>query len=181
MRGSVSKRCQCRTADGRRVKNCRKQHGSWSYTVDAGTDSTTGKRRQITRSGFRTKDFAEEALTAELTKLNTGTWTDDQRMTLGKWLDQWLAEMVAGGRSVNTIKNYRGHVRDAWKPYLATFYFETFAAVRSSPFSLPCLHRSTGTVRPATSGVESKSDPPQPLTDIAVPSGPLSRRLNGES
>ena len=118
MRGSVFKRCQCRDANGKRIKNCRKPHGSWAFVVDAGTDPGTGKRRQVPRSGFKTKTEAEDALTAELAKLNAGTWTDDRRMTLGKWLDQWLAELVAAKRSVNTVKNYRGHVRDAWKPLL---------------------------------------------------------------
>jgi integrase len=118
MRGSVFKRCQCRTPDGKRVKSCRKAHGSWAFVVDAGIDPATGKRRQIPRSGFRTKDEAEEALTAELAKLNSGTWTDDRRTTLGAWLDQWLGELAAAKKSVNTLKNYRGHVRDAWKPKL---------------------------------------------------------------
>ncbi|GII25466.1 site-specific integrase [Planosporangium mesophilum] len=118
MRGSVFKRCQCRDANGKRIKNCRKPHGSWSYVVDAGTDPETGKRRQITRSGFKTKPEAEDALTAELAKLNAGTWTDDKGMTLGRWLDQWLAELAAANRAVNTITNYRTHVRDAWKPQL---------------------------------------------------------------
>jgi integrase len=118
LRGSVFKRCQCRDGNGKRIKNCRKPHGSWAFTVDAGTNPATGKRRQITRSGFRTRVEAEEALTEELAKLNAGTWTDDRRMTLGKWLDQWLDELSAANRSVNTVKNYRGHVRDAWKPQL---------------------------------------------------------------
>ncbi|WP_438875035.1 tyrosine-type recombinase/integrase [Winogradskya consettensis] len=118
LRGSVYKRCQCRDAGGKRVKNCRKPHGSWGFTVDAGTDPATGKRRQIPRSGFKTKAEAEEALTAELAKLDAGTWVDDRNMTLGTWLDQWLGELIAAQRSVNTVKNYRGHVRDAWKPLL---------------------------------------------------------------
>ncbi len=118
MRGSVYKRCQCRDAEGKKVKSCRKPHGSYAYTVDAGTDPTTGRRRQITRSGFRTRDAAEEALTAELAKLNAGTWTDDRSITVAAWLDQWLAELKATDRAVNTITNYTTHVRDAWKPQL---------------------------------------------------------------
>src|SRR4051794_17651680 len=113
MRGSVSKRWQCRDGVGQRVKNCRKAHGSWSYTLDAGRDPATGKRRQIVRSGFRTRDLAETALTAELAKLAAGTWADDRSMTLGKWLDEWLDALVKAKKSVNTIKNHRGHIRDA--------------------------------------------------------------------
>ncbi|MBL7260655.1 Arm DNA-binding domain-containing protein [Actinoplanes sp. LDG1-01] len=86
--------------------------------MDAGTDPATGKRRQTTRSGYKTKTEAEDALTAELAKLNAGTWTDDRRMTLGRWLDQWIDALIAAKKSPNTIKNYRGHIRDAWKPQL---------------------------------------------------------------
>ena len=118
MRGSVLKRCQCRDRNGRRIKNCRKPHGSWSFTVDAGINPMTGKRRQITRGGYRTRDAAEEALTSELAKLNAGTWTDDKGMTVGEWLDRWLADLTAADRAVKTITNYQIHVRDAWKPHL---------------------------------------------------------------
>ena len=118
MRGSVFKRCQCRDGIGKRIKNCRKPHGSWTFTVDAGHDPDTGKRRQIMRGGYRTRDAAEEALTRELAQLNAGTWTDDKGMTVGEWLDRWLAELTAADRAVKTITNYRTHVRDAWKPQL---------------------------------------------------------------
>lgn len=118
MRGSVFKRCQCRTPEGKKVKSCRKPHGSWCFVVDAGTDPVTGKRKQIPRSGFKTKTDAEDALTAELAKLNAGTWTDDKGITVAAWLDQWLAELVAAKRAVKTITNYRTHVRDCWKPRL---------------------------------------------------------------
>lgn len=118
MRGSVFKRCQCRDAQGKRIKGCRKSHGSWAYTVDAGRDPNTGKRRQITRSGYRVREDADTALTKELAALDAGTWLDDRGTTLGGWLDQWLAELEAAGRAVKTVANYRGHVRDAWKPHL---------------------------------------------------------------
>ncbi|MEV0213552.1 tyrosine-type recombinase/integrase [Micromonospora sp. NPDC050695] len=118
MRGSVFKRCQCRDANGKRTKSCRKPHGSWAFTVDAGRDPATGKRKQITRSGYRTRDTADAALTKELASLDAGTWLDDRGTTLGAWLDQWLDELTAAGRAVKTVANYRSHVRDAWKPEL---------------------------------------------------------------
>ncbi|MGL5823412.1 MAG: tyrosine-type recombinase/integrase [Nocardioides sp.] len=118
MRGSIRKRCQCRDADGREVKGCRKAHGSWSFVLDVGRDPSTGRRQQVKRSGFRTRDEAEEALNEALTATSTGSWTDDKGITVGDWLDQWLGELAERGRSPKTLANYRGHVRDIWRPRL---------------------------------------------------------------
>ena len=116
-RGSVFKRCQCRDAHGRQVKSCCKDHGSWALKIDSGPDPTTGRRNQIHRSGFRSKSEALTAMTQVLNDLHRGTWVDDQSMTLGEWLTTWLAENSTR-RAVKTMANYRGHVRDVWRPRL---------------------------------------------------------------
>ena len=116
MRGSVHKRCQCRDENGKRLTNCRKKHGSWAYTIDVGKDPATGKRKQLVRSGFRTRDEAEHRMTGTLASLNAGTWTDDQGITVGEWLDTWLGEQAARGGSPKTLSGYRSHVEKVWKP-----------------------------------------------------------------
>ena len=116
MRGSVYKRCQCRDENGKRLRNCRKKHGSWAYTIDVGQDPATGNRRQVVRSGFRTRDEAEDQMTGALSSINAGTWTDDQGITVGEWLDQWLGEQAARGSSPKTLAGYRSHVDQVWKP-----------------------------------------------------------------
>ncbi len=116
MRGSVFKRCQCRDDDGGRVKNCRLAHGSWAYAIDTGPDAATGKRKQKVRSGFKTRQDAEHARAKELAAVLAGTWTDDQGVTVGEWLQRWLEELTERGLSPKTLANYRGHVRDVWQP-----------------------------------------------------------------
>ena len=86
--------------------------------IDAGASPTTGKRRQLTRSGFRTRDEADEAMTKELAALDSGTWTDDQGIKVGNWLDQWLDEFADRDRSPKTLALYRGHVENFWRPRL---------------------------------------------------------------
>jgi integrase len=120
-RGSVSKRCSCRVeVDGkpRRVSSCKMKHGSWGYTVDAGRDDVTGKRKQATRGGFRTKDEAEEAMNRVLVEISTGAWSDDKGMKLSGWLETWLEESDERDRAAKTMANYRGHVKNVWKPKL---------------------------------------------------------------
>ncbi|MFN0281759.1 MAG: hypothetical protein ACKVZ6_07280, partial [Kineosporiaceae bacterium] len=70
------------------------------------------------RSGFASRDAAEKALAGELSRLATGVWVDDRDLTLGWWLQTWLSMQGEAGRSVKTLANYHGHVRDIWTPAL---------------------------------------------------------------
>lgn len=67
------------------VRQFRKAHGSWSYVIDVGPDPQTRKRKQVTRSGFRTPDEADEAMTEALAVLDSGSWTNDRGIRPGEW------------------------------------------------------------------------------------------------
>lgn len=122
MNGSVFKRCPCKPdelptgADGRRLA-CKKRHGTWSWRLDAGDDPVTGKRRRPTGSGYKTREEAEAALSEERERVNRGTWTDDKRVTVGQWLDRWIARRE-GALKPSTITAYRSHVEGHLKPGL---------------------------------------------------------------
>ena len=116
-RGSIHKRCQCRDQNGRQAKTCRKDHGSWWFKIESSPDAVTGRRRQTSRGGFGTKPEAEEAMTRTLHEVDRGSWVDDRGVTVGEWLTTWLDE-AGGRRAVKTMANYRGHVRDVWRPEL---------------------------------------------------------------
>ena len=45
-------------------------------------------------------------------------WVDDRDLTLGWWLQTWLDLQAEAGRSVKTLANHHGHVRDIWTPAL---------------------------------------------------------------
>ncbi|MGX5356856.1 tyrosine-type recombinase/integrase [Kocuria sp. KH4] len=47
-----------------------------------------------------------------------GSWTDDQSMTVGTWLDRWLERKQANGLRPATVRIYRQHVEDYLKPHL---------------------------------------------------------------
>jgi integrase len=89
--------------------------------VHSGRSLRSGNPANAVRSpapAFRTREEAEAARTKELAALSAGTWSDDQGVTVGVWLDQWLDELAVRGRSPKTLSNYRGHVRDVWRPRL---------------------------------------------------------------
>lgn len=57
-------------------------------------------------------------MTKELAALDSGSWTDDQGMKVGDWLDQWLDEFADRDRSPKTFALYRRHVVSFWRPRL---------------------------------------------------------------
>jgi integrase len=116
-RGTVYKRCQCRDAEGKRVRTCRKDHGAWWFKVEGAPDAQTDRRRQVAKGGFRTRADAEAALTKVQHDMDHGMWVDDRSISVGQWLTAWLEE-TADRRGAKTMANYRGHVRDVWLPRL---------------------------------------------------------------
>ncbi len=116
-RGTVYKRCPCRDAEGGRLRSCRKDHGTWWFKIEGPRDPETGRRRQVAKGGFRTRVDAEAALNTVNFALDHGQQVFERNTTLGDWLDLWLEEL-ATRRSAKTLANYRGHVRDVWKPLL---------------------------------------------------------------
>lgn len=122
MKGSTFKRCSCPPeydAKGRR-KACNKRHGSWAYVVDVGRDPKTGRRRQLKKSGFRTKDEAEAKMAEVLGDVDAGRYRHDGRQTVKQYLEAWL-EMKVNDYRPTTYANtkrwlqrtypYIGHLR----------------------------------------------------------------------
>lgn len=77
----------------------------WSYVVDIGRDPATGRRRQRWKGGFATKRDAEQALSRALAAVGAGELTDAVGVTLGAYLDQWLAG-VRPALKPSTAKGY---------------------------------------------------------------------------
>ena len=67
-----------------------KRGRTWTIVYDEGADPVTGKRRQRSRSGFRTKAAAQDALNESLSALNSGSYVTPHRQTVAAFLDEWL-------------------------------------------------------------------------------------------
>jgi integrase len=78
---------------------------TWSYVVDVGRDPATGRRRQRTKGGFRTKREAEQALATVIRTLGEGTYVARDPPTLDEWIKRWLVTMAPKVRS-STLRDY---------------------------------------------------------------------------
>jgi len=78
---------------------------TWSYVVDVGRDPASGRRRQRTKGGFRTKKEAQQALAALIRTLGDGTYVARDPQTLDEWIQRWLGTMAPKVRS-STLRDY---------------------------------------------------------------------------
>lgn len=84
MKGHFRKRgCKCPSNNC----TCGKK---WSFIIDVGKDPKTGKRKQESRSGFKTKQEAEAAAAALITEVNKGIFIKESDMLFKDWANDWL-------------------------------------------------------------------------------------------
>lgn len=106
MRGKVYKRCPRQRED---QPPCSSRCGhSWTYDVEVARGAD-GRRRHLSKGGFRTKAEAEEALGKALDRERLGGVAADHKLTVGDYLEQWLAGKAT--LRPTTARSYGEHVR----------------------------------------------------------------------
>lgn len=75
--------CKC---DGKRC-TC---DATWSFSVDLGRDPKTGKRKQKTVSGFKTKKEAQLAAAAIQQELAQGTYITEKNILFKDFVTEWI-------------------------------------------------------------------------------------------
>ena len=121
MKGSIVKRCNCPptySAKGERLA-CKLKHGSWSFVADAGRDPSTGKRRQVKRSGFSTKAEAEAALAELVDQAGKGVVPARRKETFRTFGEQWFASRSRKVRPV-TAAGYKSALAHGYAAFGST-------------------------------------------------------------
>ncbi len=115
--GSVYRRCgRCgRTVQDPKARRCSECTGdriTWAYKVDV---APPGAQRNLrSESGFASKREALEAMARLQTDKLDGTYVEPSKVTVGQYLDYWLAGGPARGWKGNTARDYRvsvGHIK----------------------------------------------------------------------
>jgi integrase len=116
--GSIYRRCsKCgrvvQDGKARRCPQCGGERITWAYAVDV---APPGAKREVRyRSGFTTKREAVEAMARLQTERADGTYVEPSTVTLGEYLEYWLAGGPARGWRANTARDYRvgvKHIKD---------------------------------------------------------------------
>lgn len=112
MSGHVKQRCP-KPAPGQSV--CGKGCGhTWAYWLDL-PRSEDGRRRQVSKGGFRTKAEAKAALARATVEADSGTFTEPSSLTVAAYLGTWVAGI---DRKPATMEAYRRVVKAHLVPTL---------------------------------------------------------------
>lgn len=93
-----------------------KEYTYWEARYTTGYDPGTGKQIQRSITGKTQKEVSQKLKTATAA-IDEGTYTAPSRMTVGQWMDIWVAEYL-GGVKPRTVDNYKGVVNHRIKPGL---------------------------------------------------------------
>lgn len=93
----------------------RKRGSTWSFTIDIGTDPQTGKRKQKTRSGFRTKKEAQLEAAKLQQEIGQGTFINEKQTVFSEFVEDWLKQYR------NTVKVSTVRVREHESAKLAEY------------------------------------------------------------
>lgn len=97
MQGYFRKRgCKC---DGKRC-TC---DATWSFSLDLGRDPRTGKRKQKTVSGFKTKKEAQLAAAAIQQELSQGTFIAEKDISFKEFVSEWI-KLYQTSVKVSTVR-----------------------------------------------------------------------------
>ncbi len=91
-----------------------KKNGSWEARVTIGYDPATGKQKWKSVSG-KTQAEARKRMSAILANVDQGLYIEPKKLTVGKWLDIWLAD-YCGSIKEQTKTQYKQVCRVHLKP-----------------------------------------------------------------
>lgn len=112
-----------RATDGQRAGVCPEllrdpRHGSWGFTVSAGSNPRSGKRVLVRRMGFPTKREAQRERARVVEQIGSGRFRSDDGLTTGTWVTEWLGRRVSDGLRPSTARMYRSYVEREIVPAL---------------------------------------------------------------
>ena len=98
------------------VTHADKQYAYWEARVTTGRDPGTGRQLQKSFTGKTQKEVREKLQSAAVA-LNSGTYNEPSKLTVGQWLDLWADEYLTSVKP-STLRLYKIDIRKHIKPAL---------------------------------------------------------------
>jgi integrase len=115
--------------------NISKRGSTWTYYVYV--NGGDGRRRQVSKGGFRTRRDAEAGRVEALASLRAGTWVRPERVTVREFLvDEWLPSQQPPTLEESTYRSYARYVRLHAVPYIGSILLQQL-----TPMDLNAMYR----------------------------------------
>ncbi|MER2057219.1 MAG: site-specific integrase [Niallia sp.] len=111
----------------------RKRGKTWSYTVDIGRDPVTNKRKQKTKSGFKTKKEAEKALNELNYEIGNGLWIEPTKITFTEFANEFLVSHKPNIRQV-TFERYTSTLTRQLIPFFGNMKLQDLKPIHGQKF-----------------------------------------------
>lgn len=145
----MPRKSNTRAAQGAGTIRQRKD-GRWEARYTVGRDPGTGK--QVQRSVYgATQQEVRKKLVQATAALDSGTYKEPCKMTLGQWLDIWTADYL-GGVKPKTVESYCCQVENHIKPALGAVNLEALTA-----HTIQRFYNSLGSERDGKPALSPKS------------------------
>jgi integrase len=116
----------------------RKRGSTWTWYIEDVPDPSTGRPRQVSKGGFRTRKEARDALLEALAALRSGTFVEPSKRTVGSYLlEEWLPENQPPRLRPSSYANYTIYTRTHVVPRLGDIELQ-----RLTPSNLSAFYRA---------------------------------------
>jgi integrase len=110
----------------------KRKNGTWMGRVTVGRNEDGSVKRQTVYG--KTKQEVVEKTTKILNELQTGTYIEATKLTLGQWLDTWLWDYKKPSVRPNTFSSYEQNVRIHIKPEIGDVLLKELKPVTIQKF-----------------------------------------------
>ncbi|TKH05452.1 site-specific integrase [Peribacillus simplex] len=110
-----------------------KNTSKWDLVFDAGKDPLTGKRKQILRRGFESKQDANDEMIRLKAEILENEFLDLTHMTYGKYMEEWLQERKSRLQA-STFEIHSIFYRNVIKPRLGLLKLQQIAPIQIQKF-----------------------------------------------
>jgi integrase len=118
-----------------------KRGSTWTWHFDVDPDPLTGRRRQRTKGGYKTKKAAEQALSEAIGQWRAGRLPQRSKHTLGHFLqEEWLPAVKPRLRA-STWANYRTYAAAYVVPVLGQIKLQALTPVQLNHLYAHLLER----------------------------------------
>jgi hypothetical protein len=116
----------------------RKRGSTWTWYIEDVPDPSTGRPRQVSKGGFRTRKEARDALLQAQAALRSGTFVEPSKRTVGSYLlEEWLPDNQPPRLRPSSYANYTIYTRTHVVPRLGEIELQ-----RLTPSNLSGFYRA---------------------------------------